>query len=146
MLNKNQKRQQEIGQQFANSRKEAKYTQDTLAAEIGIDVKTLGRFERGENNLGYIEFLEIAKILKISLDSLINGTQVPWYEAYRNMPLSEKLKSCRKYFGWTQAELAKQANIHRQTIIKIESSLPNIMKKKLSSLEKAMNLPSGFLS
>ena len=70
-----------------------------------------------------------------------------WYEEFRHEPLPERLRSCRKHFGWSQEELEFQSNVPARTIRRIECKKINKPRTDtLSALEKALELPCGYLS
>jgi transcriptional regulator with XRE-family HTH domain len=67
-----------LGQKIKKLRELKNYTQQHLADELGISLSGYGKIERDQTEITMARLLEIAKILKIDLFSLIhfNGNDV----------------------------------------------------------------------
>lgn len=59
-----------VGQNILNARKEAKLTQQELAAKTGIDYRQIGRWERNDITIGLDNLKKLAKALGKTLDEL----------------------------------------------------------------------------
>lgn len=58
--------------------------------------------------------------------------------------ISERLKAARSAKGWTQADLARQSGVSRQTIAQVETDR-NKKPEKLMELAKALEVSPGWL-
>jgi transcriptional regulator with XRE-family HTH domain len=63
-----------IGGKVRRLRIEKGYSQDRLALEAHMDQSGLSKFERGGRGLGRIPLTRIARVLGISFEELISGT------------------------------------------------------------------------
>ena len=68
-----------------------------------------------------------------------------WYEEFKSELPHERLRRCRKHYGWNQEELAFRAGISQTSLSKIEACRTQPTIKTLSKLEEALNLPTGYL-
>jgi transcriptional regulator with XRE-family HTH domain len=62
-----------FGQRVRTLRQEQGYSQESFAAECGLDRTYMGGIERGERNLALRNIELIARSLKISLAELMQG-------------------------------------------------------------------------
>jgi transcriptional regulator with XRE-family HTH domain len=60
-----------IGEAIRKARKERKYSRQRLADEAKISVMTIVRWELGISTPNLLPLLDIANVLKISLDELV---------------------------------------------------------------------------
>lgn len=68
-----------LGDKIKRLRQARGLSQDRLAIESNVDQSGLSKFERGkERRMGEVPLRRIARVLKISFEELINGTD---YEA-----------------------------------------------------------------
>jgi transcriptional regulator with XRE-family HTH domain len=65
--------QQRIGENIRAARLEHRVLQEELAAALGLERPTLSRYERGERAVPLTVLLDIASILHLPLEQLING-------------------------------------------------------------------------
>jgi transcriptional regulator with XRE-family HTH domain len=64
-----------LGSKIKRLRQERKMSQDRLAIESHVDQSGLSKFERGKDrSMGRTTLERIAKVLKLSFDELIEGT------------------------------------------------------------------------
>ncbi len=68
-----------------------------------------------------------------------------WFEEFKDKPLHERMKECRKHFGWSQEEAAFQIGISQTSLSKIESGKTQPTIETLSSAEKVYSVPAGYL-
>lgn len=61
-----------FGARVRQLRKEAGFSQEDFALEIGLDRTYMGGVERGERNLALLNIRKIAKGLKISVSKLLD--------------------------------------------------------------------------
>jgi len=67
-----------IGARIKRLRTERRISQDRLAIEANVDQSGLSKFERGrEYKIGRPGLERIAKVLKLSFDALVDGTDYP---------------------------------------------------------------------
>lgn len=59
-----------FGQHFRRLRKKAKLTQEQIAQTLGVDVRTVRRWENGEAGPEFNKLERIAQILKVSVKDL----------------------------------------------------------------------------
>lgn len=59
------------------ARKEAEFTQTQLAQQLNVPQSFVSKYEQGERRLDFTEFVEIAELLKVDINSFVN--------AYRKM-------------------------------------------------------------
>lgn len=60
-----------IGESIRKARKERKYSRQRLADEAKISVMTIVRWELGISTPNLLPLLDVANVLKISLDELV---------------------------------------------------------------------------
>jgi transcriptional regulator with XRE-family HTH domain len=61
-----------LGVKIQSMRKEQKVSQETLAVDCNVDVRTIQRIEKGEQNITMELLFSIANSLKISPEELIS--------------------------------------------------------------------------
>ena len=59
-----------LGQQIREHRQEQGFSQESFAAEVGLDRTYMGGIERGERNLATLNLVRIAKALKVEVGEL----------------------------------------------------------------------------
>lgn len=62
-----------FGQRVRTLRKEQGFSQESFAAECGLDRTYIGGVERGERNIALRNIDVIAKALNISIEQLVEG-------------------------------------------------------------------------
>ena len=82
-------------------------------------------------------------IRSIKTDSSISDDK--WFEEFKDEPLHERMKICRKHFGWSQEEAAFQIETSQTSLSKIESGKTQPTIETLSRAEKVYNVPAGYL-
>jgi DNA-binding XRE family transcriptional regulator len=61
-----------LGEKIRNARLNSKLTQEALAREVDITLNTMYRIEKNKMSPTFPIVAKIAKVLNISLDSLVN--------------------------------------------------------------------------
>jgi transcriptional regulator with XRE-family HTH domain len=64
-----------LGHNIRTYRKRAKLTQEKLAEKAGLSVVFLSLLENGHRNASFDSLLQIAKALKIKIDSFVRGVE-----------------------------------------------------------------------
>lgn len=64
-----------LGQQIRLIREAKGYSQESFAAEVGIDRSYMGGIERGERNISSLNLIKIAKALKVEVGELFPDIQ-----------------------------------------------------------------------
>lgn len=64
-----------LGKKIRQLRKERGFSQESFAYEVGLDRTYMGGLERGERNIGAINLIRIAKILKVEVGELFPTTR-----------------------------------------------------------------------
>ena len=59
-----------IGERIRELRKEKGYSQESFAAEVGLDRTYMGSVERGERNIATLNLIKIAKTLSVEIGEL----------------------------------------------------------------------------
>ena len=62
----------ELGETIARARREAGLSQDQLADHIGMERRSIQRYERGERDPTYSDLVLIAHVLGVRLADLVN--------------------------------------------------------------------------
>ena len=70
MMFKYFKKNTSLGEKLKKAREKSGYTQEKLARELDVSTQTVYKIEKGKHNPSFKLVKEIAKLLKISLDSL----------------------------------------------------------------------------
>lgn len=60
-----------IGEVIREKRKALKFSQEAFADEVGIDRAHMGRIERGERNITFLNLMKIAKALNQPASGLL---------------------------------------------------------------------------
>ena len=68
---------QKTADRLVELRKNAGYSQDELADTIGVSRQAVSKWERCESSPDTDNLIELARLYKVSLDELINGTELP---------------------------------------------------------------------
>ena len=91
-----------LGQRMREARKKKDLTQQELADLSHVSVKQIANIEKGKMNPSYLILRALAKVLHISLDTLINPDVSLEDEGvnllYRNMAQIRKLLLCQVFF------------------------------------------------
>lgn len=69
--------QDKIGKFIAESRKAKKLTQEELAEKLGVNNRTISRWENGHNMPDVSLYKTLCETLEISIEELINGEKTP---------------------------------------------------------------------
>ena len=90
-----------LGQKMREARKEKGLTQQELADLSHVSIKQIAKIEKGKINPSYLILKALAKVLPISLDTLINPDVSPEDEGatqmkmlYYNCPSEVRKPSC----------------------------------------------------
>lgn len=59
-----------LGRQIRHLRESKGFSQESFAAEVGLDRTYMGGIERGERNLATLNLIRIAKALKVEVGEL----------------------------------------------------------------------------
>jgi transcriptional regulator with XRE-family HTH domain len=59
-----------LGYQIRNLRKAKGFSQESFAAEVGLDRTYMGGVERGERNIAALNLIQIAKCLNVEIGEL----------------------------------------------------------------------------
>ena len=59
-----------LGKRIRELRAERGYSQESFAAEVGLDRSYMGSVERGERNVATLNLIRIAKALKVGVGDL----------------------------------------------------------------------------
>ena len=65
----------EIGRNICAERNRARLSQEALAEKISMNVRNLGRIERGESNAKITILLSIMKVLNIPFEAIYKDTE-----------------------------------------------------------------------
>jgi len=68
--------QEKIGKFIANLRKEKNMTQEALAEKLGVNVKSVSRWENGKNMPDHSLVKDICNIFNISINELYDGQRI----------------------------------------------------------------------
>lgn len=72
--------QLKVGKFIAELRKSKKITQEELAEQLGVNNRTISRWENGKNMPDISLYKPLCKILGISIEELINGEKTEKYD------------------------------------------------------------------
>lgn len=113
----------DLGRRIKQRRTDLGLTQGDIAAEVGVAISTIQRYETGSIERVKLPVVEaIARALHVDLDWLVGKTpereevmflQAPTYTTFT-------LKQARQYAGLTQQALAERLGIDRSTYIRLE--------------------------
>ena len=80
----------EIANRLVQLRKEHGYSQETLAAALGLSRQAISKWERGESSPDLDNILELSRVYGITLDALLKGeAAVPSPETEAALPAEE---------------------------------------------------------
>jgi len=65
-----------LGAAVRAHRKAAGFSQEALADYAGVDRSHMGKIERGERNVSFLNVLRIARALSITLEELIQSAEL----------------------------------------------------------------------
>jgi|InofroStandDraft_1065614.scaffolds.fasta_scaffold00013_166 transcriptional regulator with XRE-family HTH domain len=65
----------EIGRNICAERNRARLSQEALAEKISMNVRNLGRIERGESNAKITNIIAIMKVLNIPFEAIYKDTE-----------------------------------------------------------------------
>ena len=60
-------------------------------------------------------------------------------------PLGYRIRECRQEYGWSQEQLALQAELHRAYVGQIERAEKNVGLKNLAKIAEALDVPIEYL-
>lgn len=64
---------QQIGNNIKKIRKINHLSQENLANKTGISISTIQKYESGDIDMSILKLIDIAKVLNVNLDNLIDG-------------------------------------------------------------------------
>ncbi|MCH5171808.1 MAG: transcriptional regulator [Erysipelotrichales bacterium] len=128
---------------LAERRKELDLSQSKIADALGYSVQTISKWETGKSFPDLPIWGELAKVLQIDLDALINNklkskyNNVCFDNTFSTEKFASNLRRQRKYHDMTQKELAAKLGISYQTLLAWEkgTTFPNIEQFKILSKE-----------
>ena len=95
----------EIGGNIQVAREQAGYTQDTLSEMLGMTPNHLSAIERGASGISLEALQRLCRLLGVSADRIIFGTDEPETEALalarRISALKKKLRREYNHLGWS---------------------------------------------
>ena len=102
-----------IGRRIKEARMERKISQEELAEKMEISVSFISRWETGRAKINLKRLIEISKILEVTTDFLISGseTETRNYLSREFNDILEKCNSNQQKFIYRIAELVTQMNI-----------------------------------
>ena len=62
-----------------------------------------------------------------------------------NKRVGLKIRECRERYGWSQEQLALEANLHRAYVGQIERAEKNLGLKNLDKIARALDIPIEYL-
>ncbi|MEV5447014.1 helix-turn-helix transcriptional regulator [Streptomyces sp. NPDC052644] len=66
-------RRRELGQRLADCRREARLSQDAVADHVGVERRSIQRYERGERDVPFTVLLLIAERTGCEVSDLVQG-------------------------------------------------------------------------
>lgn len=81
-----------IGSRIRSIREREKYTQESIAEELGMHVTTYGRIESGKNPLSIIAAMRLAELFRVTLDDLVGFD-------YKNNPVPSLVRESAETYG-----------------------------------------------
>ncbi len=102
-----------IGRRIKEVRMERKISQEELAEKLNISVSFVSRWETGRAQINLKRLIEISKILEVTTDYLLSGseTETRNYLSREFSSILEKCNSNQQKFIYRVAELVNQMNI-----------------------------------
>lgn len=82
-----------IGNKINQYRKEKNYTQEKLAEQIGVDIKTISRWERDENTPSTDVLKKIAEVLEVPVSYLIDDHKMDSQKSNKEEKATRKKNS-----------------------------------------------------
>ena len=128
---------------LAQRRKELDLSQSKIADALGYSVQTISKWETGKSFPDLPIWGELAKVLQIDLDAIVNYrlknnyNDVCLNNTFSTEKFASNLRRQRKYRDMTQKELAAKLGISYQTLLAWEkgTTFPNVEQFKVISKE-----------
>lgn len=117
----------ELGYRIRKLRESKDYTQENMAAELGITAGAYAKIERGETDAAFTRLIHIAEILEIPISNLLSGSPV--------IPSLEE--SVGQYGFASKAELDTLSQLIRQITRKLEKLETEMAGLKSTRLKQA---------
>ncbi|MCH5180701.1 MAG: helix-turn-helix domain-containing protein [Erysipelotrichales bacterium] len=139
---------------LAQRRKELGLSQSKIAGALGYSVQTISKWEIGKSFPDLPVWGELAKVLQIDLDALINDkiknnyNNVCFDNIFSAEKFSSNLRRQRKIRDETQKQLADKLGISYQTLLAWEkgTTFPNVEQFKLLSKELNISYDDLYFS
>lgn len=134
-------------------RRQKKISQEKLAAEIGVERSSIGKYE-GNQNITPSDDVKcrIADYFNVSLDYLFGRTDIPNTDNEQSVdePGDEsykkfKFKRCREANGYTQEQLAEKLHTTAHAVAEWESGERKPSLDKLIKLADLYNVSTDYL-
>lgn len=117
----------ELGYRIRKLRESRDYTQENMAAELGITAGAYAKIERGETDASFTRLVHIAEILEVQLSNLLSGS-----------PAISSVEETNAAYGLaSKAELDTLSQLIRQLSLKFEKLEADVALLKTIRLKQA---------
>lgn len=136
-------------QKIKNIREDRDIKQYVLAKKLNVNRKTYSLYENGMRSFPLNKLSIILKEFNISLDYLLELTDIETYDNLGDIDISiirENFKKYRIIYGLSQKELGKLINISQQTISAYENGIIKIPIDAIRLFSDKLNISSDTLT
>ena len=136
-------------QRIKNIREDKDIRQYKFAERLNLNKKTYNLYENGIRSIPYNILSKILREFDISLDYLLELTEVPKYDNLSDINEimnKEKILEYRKKLNFSQVELSTKINVSQQTISEYERGNCKIPLEVIKLYAEAFNISSDTLT
>ncbi len=130
-------------------REEKEVTMLQVASALNIAKSTYSLWEEGKERIPLNRFIEICDYFNVSLDYMLNLTDIKNYKdisiGYDKNKLTQNLTMLRKDNKYTQNKFAQKLNLSRTTIINYEKGKTLPMLDHIAYLCEKYNISADYL-
>ena len=124
------------------ARQKLNWTQEELSFRSEVSEGTISRLENNKTNPRQKTIIKILKAVGFPPAKLFRNPP-KWLVQHEDFYAT--LRACRKYYGWTQKDMAVRSGLSLRTIKYFENGRYNARLSSLSKLERVLGIPSGIL-
>lgn len=137
-----------IAKRLTTLRKEAGFSQETIASLLSVSRQAISKWESGKALPSLDALCVLAGLYRTSVDFIVLGSDVIDSDStasFSTESFSERLKLCRQQSGISQGDLADSLSVSRQSVSKWESGKAEPDLEHLVMLTSLIQTPLSLL-
>ena len=124
-----------IGDKIRKVRELKGYKQEYVADQLGMSVTAYGNLERGESSLSFDRLEEIAKVLEVSVQDILNIPEQFNVQSIVNSQVGFSQKELHYYLNKSSDEENGEIESYKQTIVHLEKEIEYLREQNKMLME-----------